>query len=129
LGDRNFSGKVDSVYLQHCGRIDNEIGDEVNESERIREREKVFSDIEKVLRLYLEQQKGNNGLEEDYKKIREIIGLAVENPGEAARKMRLFLHLNASEQTKRLLSINEGKTEYKLDTYLHKHNLGLEKIF
>jgi len=83
----------------------------------------IFQHVEHTLRLAIEDFTHNDS--PDLSKLDNILAEARKDPKKAAKKMNIFLIMEASETTKKLLSYN-GK---RIDVYLHNNNLDFERFF
>ena len=107
------------VYLQSLAENLNP-GEIVNIADE--HREKIYSDVEKALTQYLSSDLSDT---DDYRKVKDLLTSARENPDEAARRMRIFLVMEAQSETKKLLSVNG----VRIDLLLANNKLTLERYF
>ena len=117
--------KKPRIYLQSLSSMDDpqQHGEEDEfEEEKKDDFARIYNAVEKTLTGYIQLNLGNNN---DYKKVKDMLKLASENPAEAARRMRIFLIMEAKEETKKALSVNG----VRIDLYLANNKLTLEGYF
>jgi hypothetical protein len=115
-----------NVYLQSLGIGENEEPDENDEEGPIEKNielgnsQKDFGQVEKVIQSFILDESADKA---DRDTAKTILRLAKENPKEAARKMNIFLVMQAKPDTKAKLSV-DGK---RIDVFLNSRGHSLEK--